>query len=321
MDALQSFTFLTSNLPAWILKIDDLHVQAFNRRSEFRELAHEAISLARGTKDSSIESLRPEHTAEPDRSVVVAIQAADQPSKVRLATVCRKRKPVSIISGNSGRRKYRNRSTIVVYYDSAIQDGFDMMVRNIGSARNNLRKGKTTATFKSRMASMALDDDSSTSAGGFAMLNPKMMQPRFTRNRDGHPRAGGNGLEGFDRADKELEAAQKLCELGAHQFLRDGDCIDEILGAKQRLENSLGVAEGEVVRLQNEEAEEKEREEQVSKGGDCQSQTTTVAKPEPRPPKHLELSGTYGAIEVDDNSDQASLEIDLTAFRSTRRVY
>ena len=56
----------------------------------------------------------------------------------------------------------------------------------------------------------------------------------------------------FDTVDAELEAAQTLCEVGAHQVLRYGDCRDELGGTKQRFESMLELAHEQVVLLQQE---------------------------------------------------------------------
>ena len=334
MDARQSFTFLADNLPSWISKLNELSAQVADRRSEFQMLTQEADFLARRKKNGSTESLRPRDAGEIDKPAPITTQASEPPYQINIdpdskhffREARRKRKPGSLISGASGQQKYRSRSMIIVYYDSAIQEGFELLVKNIGSARNNLRKGKTAASFKSRMASLGMDENSFASGGDFGMLNPKRMQPRFTRSRDG-PFVVAN--DPFDHADKDLETAQSLCELGAHQFLRDGDCTEELVGAKQRFEACLIVAEQELGRLNEEERKEKEREEQQQveeKEGmehmDSQPQVVrTTVEIQLQPPKHLNnFSGTCGAIEVDDDSDASSVHIDLSAFRSTRRA-
>lgn len=39
----------------------------------------------------------------------------------------------------------------------------------------------------------------------------------------------------YDQLDKGLEFVQSACEQGAHQFLRDGDCTQQIEKIKSRL--------------------------------------------------------------------------------------
>lgn len=52
----------------------------------------------------------------------------------------------------------------------------------------------------------------------------------------------------FDELDKGLEAVQSMCEHAAHQFLRDGDCADEIVKIKERLTGTKASADKELER-------------------------------------------------------------------------
>ncbi len=246
----------------------------------------------------------------------------------------RKRKPTSThpsAMSEHAHPRYRTKSMIVVYYDSAIQDAFEALVRSIAGARNTLRKGKTTASFKARMASMGMDnDDPFAGPSEFAMLNPK--------RRGGLGRGGGPGLRDspnskmkeFEDADKNLDTAQSLCEVAAHQFLRDGDCRLEIEGTRKRFEAALDIARREVERLE----EEEEREAKEAKEAEEKTLVPTEEKLDertpvveimqektiaPEPIKQVNLTGT-GTIEIDDGSDVESVHIDMSAFRSNIRA-
>lgn len=59
----------------------------------------------------------------------------------------------------------------------------------------------------------------------------------------------------YDKLDKGLEIVQSMCEHGAHQFLRDGDCNDEISKAQKQLKEVLEMASKEMDRVQREEPE------------------------------------------------------------------
>ncbi|KAG9232369.1 hypothetical protein BJ875DRAFT_467030 [Amylocarpus encephaloides] len=59
--------------------------------------------------------------------------------------VLRKRKTESLASGESAAPRYRTRSMIIVYYDSAVQNAFEELVKFISVSRNSMRKGKTAA--------------------------------------------------------------------------------------------------------------------------------------------------------------------------------
>ena len=57
----------------------------------------------------------------------------------------RKRKTESLASGESVAPKYRTRSMIIVYYDSAVQTAFEELVKFVSGSRNAIRKGKMAA--------------------------------------------------------------------------------------------------------------------------------------------------------------------------------
>lgn len=50
----------------------------------------------------------------------------------------------------------------------------------------------------------------------------------------------------LDELDKSLELVQSMCEHAAHQFLRDGDCSDEIVNIKERLNATKTAANKEL---------------------------------------------------------------------------
>lgn len=53
----------------------------------------------------------------------------------------------------------------------------------------------------------------------------------------------------YDELDRSLEFVQGTCERAAHQFLRDGDCSEEIERIKRRLEEARATAAKEMERL------------------------------------------------------------------------
>ena len=230
---------------------------------------------------------------------------------------------------------------IIVYYDSDIQDAFEQLVRNIAAARNNLRKGKTAATFKNRMAAMGMGDFLSR-GGHFPLLDPKMrLKVGINRPLSGLDTSTDTA---FETMDHDLEKAQNLCEIAAHQMLRDGDCREEIGETKEKFHNCLKTASEEAKKEREKEAKEKETEE-AEKAEEAEETEKAEAKdivevvpdttpeqlrPEPveilLPPKvehpkikHSSFAGT-GAIEVDNESDASSIQVDLSAIRRTRRV-
>lgn len=176
MDALKSFTHLTDSIPDWLLKLDQLAIQVAEQHSRFARLSHTQFTGIRlSKKHDSTESLRPPKD-DVDEPATINLAETSVPPKdipppsqpavnnIPLAKdIKRKRKSGSAdLSGASGPRRYRTRSMVIVYYDSAIQEAFESLVRGIAGARNNLRKGKTAASFKARMASIGMggsDDD------------------------------------------------------------------------------------------------------------------------------------------------------------------
>ena len=198
---------------------------------------------------------------------------------------------------------------VIVYYNSDIQEAFELLVRNIAGARNNLRKGRTAANFKKRLASLDLGLPP-FSTGGESGLDFRIARP----TKKTSPEAD-NDSAAFDVIDKDLENAQMLCERAAHQMLREGDCKEEILGTKNSFQNSLKLAEQELDKFRTEEAEEAPDEPPTQTPVQIDPEIK-IAATSVRP---IEFAG-IGSIEVDDRSDVESFHVDLSAIRRTRRV-
>ncbi|KAI4247565.1 MAG: hypothetical protein LQ352_006140 [Teloschistes flavicans] len=330
MDALGSFIHLTDNIPDWLSKLDSLAVQVAEQHSRFKRLSHTQFTKVRlSKKHDSTESLRPpkddadDHvpihfpeTSVPPKDIPATSQPLPENTLVA-KDIQRKRKSDSAdLSGASGPQRYRTRSMVIVYYNSAIQEAFESLVRDIASARNNLRKGKTAASFKARMALIAMgtDDDED----GYPILNPKLLVKCTPR---------GSSLAAdpsFDEVDGHLEAAQNLCEVAAHQFLRDGDCEEELAGTRQRFEDCLKTAKEEADKLQIEDVKEDEGARNESPTKTSQPNRTgfrpgVLAADKIQAPR-IPTFPSGGTIEVDDESDKSSVHIDLSALRRTRRV-
>lgn len=74
-----------------------------------------------------------------------------------------------------------------------------------------------------------------------------------TTGLGGRPHMGGpQAPDVYDELDKGLEYVQSTCEHAAHQFLRDGDCSEEIENVKQRLVKTNEVADREMERVKKE---------------------------------------------------------------------
>lgn len=349
MDALTSFTHLTDNIPDWMIKLDDLAAQVVEQHSRFTKLTHlTQLKLSR-RKRGSTESLRPKDDGDINETTAVPVNENSSSGDIGILNlnvdsakavgeVKRKRK-CSTVSGASGIRRYRTRSMIIVYYDSAIQDAFESLVRHIASARNNLRKGKTAANFKARMIALGMEENPFV-PGDFAMLASRAM-PVPRSSRTGKPTLPPSKaakpperVPPFEEADRDLEAAQNLCEVAAHQFLRDGDCTEEIQGTRLRFESCLRMAQQEVELLRREQQKTEETEEpktpklEEPKKEDIlvehsTSRVVTLNEKMDLSDPQQKTSGYAGisSIEVDDGiSEASSVHLDLSAFRRPRRA-
>ncbi|EXL63611.1 hypothetical protein FOPG_20115 [Fusarium oxysporum f. sp. conglutinans race 2 54008] len=82
-----------------------------------------------------------------------------------------------------------------------------------------------------------------------------MSSRRFGPMSISRPGAGDQPPDVYDKLDKGLEFVQSMCEHGAHQFLRDGDCNDEISKVQKRLTEILEMAKTEMERVEREKPE------------------------------------------------------------------
>ena len=329
--SLDSLVHLVDTIPDWLNQLNGLAAQVVEQQSRIPQIPHyPGFRLARKKHDST-ESLRPKqkNVGESDDAAIIVneISLPSGPSRpsslhkdgaVFLQEVRRKRKSNSYCSGASGPQRYRTRSMIVVYYDSMIQEAFEQMVRNIAAARNQLRKGRAAVSLKARMASLGVKENSCATTEDITMLNPKAARstgPRSTRTNLDNLSAGA--VHAFEEADNHLEAAQSLCEVAAHQFLRDGDCDEEIQGVRIRLDNCLQLAQNETEswRPKGEEAEGTV-EDSSYLGPDVVNMSERV---DLRVTKSVNCDNICG-IEVDDTSDTSSVHIHLDAFRRSRRI-
>lgn len=351
VDARQAFTYLNENVPKWLNKLDDLQTKCDIQFQRFTRVTQRGeIKLVRKAKQASVESLRPgkdgESTAVPQQTSAVAVitsgsqvansLAADGPSAplVHAAQGIPRKRPAGseLSDAPSNHCRYRTKNMVVLYYDSDIQEAFESLVKSIASARNNLRKGKNTTAFKMRMASMGLAasvmDRSSDKMEGL-ILGPSLGRPSVDRQPT------TKEMRCFEDADRDLEEAQSFCEWGAHQFLRDGNCYSQISGTRRRLTNCKGIAQREIERLKEEGGGAKSENSGLEEAAEEQTLVGASIPPSDRsevrsidmsaaakmalpPLKDIKFAGT-GAIEIDDDSDCESVQIDMSAIRRTVR--
>ncbi|KAF7872843.1 uncharacterized protein EAF02_008914 [Botrytis sinoallii] len=126
----------------------------------------------------------------------------------RAPAVLRKRKTESLASGNSHAPKYRTRSMIIVYYDSAVQTAFEELVKFVSGNRNAMRKGKMAAKMAEmrRAAEMEAEEeesDNESESEASKVLGSALLKPSL------QPHAGAdstsNGANGDARAGAKLK--------------------------------------------------------------------------------------------------------------------
>ncbi|KAG4267455.1 hypothetical protein FPRO04_12893 [Fusarium proliferatum] len=291
MDALKN---LVNNVPDWLQRLDDLSGQIDRRQAELGAVAA-AEGKSAETKSlrnkGSTESLKPKddppvvhaevqanediledgagdntaqtpvkpktpkvHTPSPGsiRQQQEIIKAAQARAR---AQGRKKRKSPSMMSNEDAPAAYRTRSMIIVYYDSYVQSFFDDLVRFVSSSRNLMRKAKMAARV-AQIKKLAEQDVSEGGSIDDALPSLRYMSSRrFGPMSISRPGAGDQPPDVYDKLDKGLEFVQSMCEHGAHQFLRDGDCNDEISKVQKRLTEILEMAKTEMERVEREEPE------------------------------------------------------------------
>ncbi|KAF5699553.1 hypothetical protein FMUND_14720 [Fusarium mundagurra] len=291
MDALKN---LVNNVPDWLQRLDDLSGQIDRRQAELAAVAA-AEGKSAETKSlrnkGSTESLKPKddppvvHTEAPANEDILDDNAGDNTAQTPVkpetrrvhtpspgsilkqleiikaaqakarAQVRKKPKSPSMMSNEDAPTAYRTRSMIIVYYDSYVQSFFDDLVRFVSSSRNLMRKAKMAARV-AQIKKLAEQDVSEDGSNYDALPSLRYMSSRrFGPMSISRPGAGDQPPDVYDKLDKGLEFVQSMCEHGAHQFLRDGDCNDEISKVQKRLTEVLEMAKTEMERVEREEPE------------------------------------------------------------------
>lgn len=199
---------------------------------------------------------------------------------------------------------------MVLEYDGSMQKSFEKMFRDIGAGRNLLRKAKMAARMDALAELAAESSDDEEYDDPMAKMSYRhrsgLASVRAARTREslrGLRSGGTSPSELFDITDKSLELAQGLCETGAHQSLRDGDCRKELSAIRRHLETVLEVASKEVAKFPTETEEAKE-----DSGVDMVPSPIIIESkpmvPAPTPVSAMPLkTSKMMEIEVDDESD------------------
>ncbi|KAL4821417.1 hypothetical protein BDW67DRAFT_49074 [Aspergillus spinulosporus] len=307
MDALGAFTYLSDNLPTWISRLTDLAAHTTAKNAEFAETfkQHSAPSKPRRRRNSSVCSIQTD-----------SLSASRSHSQ--LGVKRRRQTNDGSVDSCNGPTVISTRHNLIIHYDGYTQKTLEEMVRNIGTARNNLRKGK--------MAQLPLAVGGLRSSRGAGRTLPPALESdasegdllasiRTARTR-GAPAPQQAARESpFDLADKNLELAHSFCETAAYHFLRAGGCTSELESVKDRFTVLLKIATEEVQRLREE--QEAKKEQLDEKKGEADASTKATVTETETPVSSKRPASNEGPIEVDD--DQGSVEsLDLTAFRVGR---
>ncbi|KAJ5159837.1 uncharacterized protein N7482_006841 [Penicillium canariense] len=346
MDALGAFSHLQTNLPSWINRVSELAVHTSARHTKYTEAyRRHTTSKHRRRKNSSVCSIHTDDfvpIAQRDGPTSEAVEAmttstAGDDAPVPPQTAGRKRGTDEAPSIDSGERYtlVSTRHNVIIEYDGHTQKMLEEVVRDIGIARNHIRRGKMGLMSRGGLRSNLLNKTGlgrgQPGEGGSPLSSLSCV--RSTRTGGGV--VGVTGSTGirkespFDFADKQLELAHGLCETAAYQVLRSGDCGTELDGVEMKFRMLLEMADSEVERL---EEEKKQQTEETTGQADAPSQPTeedAPAKPPPTPTAaHLARFAAIaarkptvaapGTIEVDDASSISAESIDLSAFRSSR---
>ncbi|KLP22596.1 Uncharacterized protein LW94_12917 [Fusarium fujikuroi] len=171
------------------------------------------------------------------------------------AQVREKPKSPFVMSNEDAPATYRTRNMTIVYYDSNVQGFFYGLARFVSSNRNFMREVKIAARV-AQIKKFAEQDGSEDGSNDVVLPSlrytssrrsgPMLISLRGTKNRRS---------DVYDKLDKGLEFVQSMCKNGAYQFLRDGDCNDEISKVQKRLTEVLEMAKTEMERVEREESE------------------------------------------------------------------
>jgi hypothetical protein len=267
MDALGAFSYLSDNLPAWISQLSELTAHTSAKHAEFADAFKKHSTgpvRPRRRKNSSVcsiqtNSIRRKRTHDDDDGDASSADSnSDTPA---------------VIS---------TRHSLIIHYDGYTQKTLEEMVRNIGTARNNLRRGKMAqlpmpggpgarpppprSAARAMLSTLEEPEDLLASIRSSRARGPPQPQPQAQQPTRKSP---------FDAADKNLELAHSFCETAAYQFLRAGACASELDSVKERFTALLKMVAEEVELLK--EQKKKEEEAAVETEAEAESPAKTNA--------------------------------------------
>ncbi|EEP75834.1 predicted protein [Uncinocarpus reesii 1704] len=323
-EPLNCFALLTNKIPTWISRVSDLAAHTAAKQEEFKtdylkySIQDQRCRRKKGSslhthKNDDERSSRLGMTLDPDDPCADPLTRMKilKPSPGDVNT--RKRPPArresndTLYSDEGTDRAVRPCHRFLIHYDCHTQSVLEKLVREIGGARNHIRKGRMSAMMKTGFGRKATQAEPSP--------EDDLLKPIFRSTRQ-FAKTNGAKQSPFDVGDTYLESAQALCEMASHQFLRNGDCSLELNKTKEKLDLALAMAKEEVDRLAEEaKSEEKAEAEAKARREEKERQAQQLVSEQKIEGKDVD---DHNAIEVDDASDTSSISIDLTAFRSSR---
>ena len=356
MDALGAFSHLQTNLPTWVTRVSELAAHTSAKHAEYTEAYRRYASFKpRRRKNSSVRSIHPENLVpiaeqqSPSPEVVEAVETVETTQAVDSANsntnnftpmqqVGRKRGPDEAISIDSCERYayVSTRHNVTIEYDGHTQKALEEIVKEIGIARNNIRRGKMSAMphagLRAGLLNRTANLTSNQTQGEESPL-AGLTSVRSARLSASLGSAAGpveaNKESSFNLADKQLELAYGLCETAAYQALRCGDCGTELDGVQKRLKDLMELVDTEVARLTEEKKQQQEihetkaTEEEPSKPpltptAARLARLAAISAAAKKPAATTPTTTVAGAIEVDDGSSISVESLDLSAFRSSQ---
>lgn len=343
MDALGAFSYLQSNLPAWITRVSELAAHTSAKHAEYLEAYRRYASFKpRRRKNSSVCSIHTDdlvpiaqREGPPPEAVETTTTDKDAPTPARHAGRKRGTDEAPSIDSSDRYAFVSTRHNVIIEYDGHTQKVLEQVVCDIGVARNNIRRGKMSmmprAGMRPGLLNKTVNIGSNNTSGGGSQL-PSLACVRSTRTGAGvvgvsESQTSIRKESSLDFADKQLELAYGLCETAAYQVLRSGDCGTELDGVEEKFKMLLEATTNEVNRLEQEKSQrqvqadaptEKTPEKPPPTSSAARlARIRAIAKANDKPSDD-EPVDKPGAIEVDDASSLSAESIDLSVFRSSR---
>lgn len=272
MDALGAFTYMCDNLPAWIDQVSELAAYTAAKHAEYTEAYKKYAPVrSRRRKNSSVCSIHTDDnfplsqkrgtSVEPTQGTPSTAAEASI-TQIRFVGNPRKRNADGTPSINSAEETadfVSIRHNVVIHYDGHTQKSLEAMVRNIGTARNNMRRGKMSQISLGGLRPRMGKPDARRNLLGQADSSDAdiLINIRSMRTRGPPPAEASSSRippkeSVFDVVDRQLELAHSHCETAAYQFLRYGDCSAELKSVVETFRSLLELATEEARNLKAE---------------------------------------------------------------------